>query len=468
MSIETRSVEHKKSPILDLHIIKKIRIPSIVEILARHYVWIIVVIGLLFIFLQTLEHQSPVGLSRFFYYDEVILIVLWLSITGLLTKTMLGALTKKNEAIQILKVKHDLGMELSASQDINELSSRIVRQLASILPSTEIKLFLYNKETCWFTLASAQGVVGGVHESSLRQGFDPMLCRRCFLQTRQSLHSLQSCKQSDGIGPIPKQNGYCLLLNQGTMPIGLLFFSPSPQNQLTIGEKDLLEKVSGDLSGSLQAVLAKKAREEILLTQKIHTIQLDIARDLHDTIGQNISYLRMMLEKLSDADLQGRSETAVEIRRMSDVANESYDLVRGTLAVLQSGSPTDLAPLFAKHGAVVAERSSIKISYTHHGVPKSLSAKKIRQLFYVFREALSNIEKHAHANQVKVDMNWKKDHLILTISDDGRGFDPQKLDGEDHYGLKFMHQRTEQIRGELSIVSELNLGTKILIFVPYE
>jgi PAS domain S-box-containing protein len=207
--------------------------------------------------------------------------------------------------------------------------------------------------------------------------------------------------------------------------------------------------------------------KEKMLTETIHTMQIDIARDLHDTVGQNISFLRLKLDHLSDANLSG-TEIQTEIKNMAKVAYESYDLVRGTLAVLQSENVTDLFRVFVRYANQVEERSRIKIDFVNDGEPKLLSAHQMRQLFYIFREALSNIEKHSSASQVFIKMVWSEDLLTLFIFDNGCGIETAKLQSDGHYGLKFMRDRAALLNGSISIDSEVDAGMHITVSVPYE
>jgi signal transduction histidine kinase len=196
-------------------------------------------------------------------------------------------------------------------------------------------------------------------------------------------------------------------------------------------------------------------------------MQIDIARDLHDTLGQNISYLRLKLDHLSESN-QPPTDLQMELRNMSKAANESYDLIRGTLAVLQLENPNNLLHLFTQYADQIEERSNIIVVFITRGEPKLLSANQIRQLFYVFREALSNIEKYAHASQVTISMLWDDSVLLLGIIDNGRGVDLTGAQENGHYGIKFMQDRIALLNGSFSIDSAIDGGTKITVKVPYE
>jgi PAS domain S-box-containing protein len=217
----------------------------------------------------------------------------------------------------------------------------------------------------------------------------------------------------------------------------------------------------------IESEIQERNRREKQLTQMLHSMQLEIARDLHDTIGQNIGYLRMRLDYLDEKRPPYReNDLQADLKQMSQVANESYDLVRGTLAILQLKNPGDLFQLFKRYAGQVVERSGLAIEFSDDGRVGELSTYQMRQLFYVFREALSNIEKHSGANQAHVEICLEDGALKLCITDNGRGFDPDRSLANGHYGLKFMRERTEMMNGSFQLTSGPGAGTRIAVSVP--
>ena len=195
---------------------------------------------------------------------------------------------------------------------------------------------------------------------------------------------------------------------------------------------------------SMEKELILRNEKEALLTKSMHTLQLEMARDLHDTIGQNIGYLRMKLDYLSEAQYNNSQlDLHSEFLNMLNVANESYNLVRGTLQILQSGGLVNPISLFTQYASQVEQRSPFNVKVSTQGEAKPLSPNQIRQIFFVFREALSNIEKHAKASEVSVDLEWKNDQFTMDIIDNGIGFSPQDIQYNNHYGLQFMQERIE-------------------------
>jgi PAS domain S-box-containing protein len=229
-----------------------------------------------------------------------------------------------------------------------------------------------------------------------------------------------------------------------------------------ISNRDITERKQAEQQ------IRERNQKEQMLTQTIHTLQLDMARDLHDTLGQNISFLRMKLDYLDSRKIRKQSELQMEIQNMARAANESYDLLRGTLAMLQSADSTDLYRLLTRYTGQIEERSTFKVDFSSQGEPRPIAAPRLRQLFYIFREILNNIEKHARASQVTIEMLWNADHLKLIVSDNGQGFDVNQTQFGGHYGLKFMRERVELLNGSLTLRSEPGSGTNVAVLIPYE
>jgi signal transduction histidine kinase len=83
-------------------------------------------------------------------------------------------------------------------------------------------------------------------------------------------------------------------------------------------------------------------------------------------------------------------------------------------------------------------------------------------IYRVCQEALNNVAKHAAASLVKIHLRHEENAIELSISDDGRGFDPERTTS-GHYGLSMMHERAEGVGAHLSITSLPGYGTELTI-----
>jgi signal transduction histidine kinase len=90
----------------------------------------------------------------------------------------------------------------------------------------------------------------------------------------------------------------------------------------------------------------------------------------------------------------------------------------------------------------------------------SISNEMAAQVYFIAKEALNNIERHADARRVEVTLKRNNGQVVLQVSDDGRGFDEAQVDAE-RFGLQGMYERAEMIGAQLSVNSRVGQGTVV-------
>ena len=179
-----------------------------------------------------------------------------------------------------------------------------------------------------------------------------------------------------------------------------------------------------------------------------------IARELHDDISQQIALLGLALSNAgSAADARARlSSLAQSVRELS------HHLHPASLQYL--GLVGALAALRDEH-----VRSGRSVHFAHNDVPESLSPELSLCLFRVAQETVQNAAKHSNASQVSVELSRIHDALVMTVTDDGVGFDVEKARGKG-LGLLSIRERVEASGGTVSIESHPDRGTRFVIQVP--
>ena len=186
-----------------------------------------------------------------------------------------------------------------------------------------------------------------------------------------------------------------------------------------------------------------------------------IARELHDTIAQNLRYCKSLCESNSLKDL----------KKLSDVLSKSLVEVRSMSYNL---SPPDITKndfLFCIKNLCEEfneiRNFSIRLSIIENTDAAFLSKDEILNLYRIVQEALTNIMKHAKADEAVIMIrNNNEDEaegLYIYISDDGLGFDTENIDSRKHYGIQGMKKRASLIGAALNITSTPGEGTQISI-----
>jgi signal transduction histidine kinase len=203
---------------------------------------------------------------------------------------------------------------------------------------------------------------------------------------------------------------------------------------------------------------SKRAREEAVLTERHR-----IARELHDAVSQTLfsaTILADVLPRLWDRDENVGRERLLELR----------ELTRGALAemrtLLHELRPsalvqTSMEDLLRQLTEALIARGRVPIGLTIEGEFDLPPDVKIA-LYRIAQEALNNVIKHARANSASVSLYGDSHNLLLTILDDGRGFDPDDVMGE-HLGLDIMQERAQAIRATLAVRSEPGAGTEVSV-----
>jgi len=203
------------------------------------------------------------------------------------------------------------------------------------------------------------------------------------------------------------------------------------------------------------------------LTSKLLNSQEDerrnISKELHDDLGQNLLVVKnkLLLSKHKN-DLSNNVDDVLHIldNSIQDISNISHLLHPSELETL--GLTQSIESMIDR----LASSSDLKIINKLDNIDKFFEAKERINIYRIIQESLNNVLKHSKAANVVLSSIVKKNKLVLSIKDDGLGFDTsisQSKSTKPHLGLKSMNERAFMLNGELSINSSVNKGTEIII-----
>ena len=204
----------------------------------------------------------------------------------------------------------------------------------------------------------------------------------------------------------------------------------------------------------MQRKRQKRQAEQQLHLSRLHEERARIARDLHDDLGNRMSELQLICERLASAE--GSAETTRSYAEtLKNRILESLSALDDTVWLLRPAAETldRVGSTLQSIAERYLESSGIRLSFKVTGLQAYLIPSFLRQaLALTLKELLRNIVRHSQAKHVEVCLNQGDGHLILRVSDNGQGLDVEKARSQGR-GLFHMSRRVEELHGALDIQS---------------
>jgi two-component system sensor histidine kinase UhpB len=197
--------------------------------------------------------------------------------------------------------------------------------------------------------------------------------------------------------------------------------------------------------------------------------QTRIAREIHDELGQQITGLKMdvaWLKKKLTTNVEPMTIQA-KLNTMTGLLDETVRTIRKISSELRPSILDDIGLVAALEwqSQEFEKRFQVTVHFSSDSKELQVPTPIATGLFRIFQESLTNVARHAEANTVKATLQQENDHILLTITDDGKGFaiDPTK---KQTLGMLGMKERALMIGADLTIKSEPGKGTTVTISVP--
>jgi two-component system sensor histidine kinase UhpB len=241
--------------------------------------------------------------------------------------------------------------------------------------------------------------------------------------------------------------------------------------KVDITERKLAEEATresqADLNASHQEIKSLAGR--LIASQEVERAR--IARDLHDDLSQQIAVLSIALSviKRQVTGLPDAADLARDVASVQQRAAALAENIRGLSHDLHPSAleRAGLVAALTAHCADIERHHRLAVTFRADGDFKSTSGETALCLYRVAQEGLRNVLTHANARHAEVRLRRAGDFAELSIADDGRGFDIGTASRSRHsLGLVSIGERVRLIGGTLSIITELNLGTRLHVQVP--
>lgn len=233
----------------------------------------------------------------------------------------------------------------------------------------------------------------------------------------------------------------------------------------------VMSNITASKSEQLELISSRQQLAE--LSAHIETVKEQerarIAREIHDDMGGNLTAIKMALallvRRLPEHDT-GLREKAAYVDTLIDRTIESVHRIAGDLrpSVLDFG----LLATVAWQALEFESQTGITCTFETNKDDIQIPSDHATALFRIVQEALTNISKHADANQVVIRLTRKDELVQLEIADDGRGLMPDDCVKPKSFGIRGMRERALALGCDFLIEGEKNKGTRIAITLPLD
>ncbi|MBD0380140.1 HAMP domain-containing sensor histidine kinase [Paenibacillus sedimenti] len=211
---------------------------------------------------------------------------------------------------------------------------------------------------------------------------------------------------------------------------------------------------------------AEAIRDQELTENAVMEERRRLARDLHDTVSQELFAIHMSASSLPKILERNPDAASGVMNQLIQMSHHAQKQMRGLISQLR---PIELNDMSLQEAL---EKWFPEYCRTHElqgqldvVVGESMSEAIEHQFFLIIQEGLANVIKHASAKQVRLAIHEREHQYVLQLQDDGQGFERSDIPSASH-GLSTMRERAQKLGGEVEIDSKPGAGTRVRVKIP--
>lgn len=367
-----------------------------------------------------------------------------------------------------LNALNEVSREIASQLDVRQVLTSVTAKAATLLSGDAAMLCLLDEAGHYLQLEAASGVAIAATNTEPASSVD--LAAEVLSSRRALVCSHGRCIGGCNLLTNAQAASHVVApLRIGENVIGALCVSSSRPNHFADEEAEVVTKLANTAAVALQnAQLYAQAERAAALEERNR-----IAADMHDGLGQTLSYLGLVTDQTVDLLADGQGEAALaQLERIRQTIEQGTRQVRQTIEHLldRPRSTPELSDLVQQTACEVAEKYGAQVQCRGERDAGQLSRQAAEQIINITREATENACRHAHAQVIRVHSGRENGHGYVRIEDDGCGFDPAAPGAEPrgHFGLQVMKARAAHIGGKCLIESAPGAGTRVTLTFPRE
>ena len=367
-----------------------------------------------------------------------------------------------SQRTQELETLNEVSREISSRLDIQQVLNSVTEKARTLLGGEVASLCLVDTNQHWIKLQAISGPQHAVVGDTMRadEGFADTI-----LTGDQAMTcGVSSCRSGCRMLSAEYRTSHLAApLRVGDRVIGALCVGSPIQDRFAAEGADMLTKLA-----NVAAVAMENAR---LFAQAERLATLEerrrVATEMHDGLGQTLSYLGLMTDQVVEFLADGREGAALErLNKTRETIGKATRDVRRAINSLMDETPVQTDLCANLRGALdqIASEHNLKAEWRMDaGSAPECSPQVAEQVYNITREALVNAASHANATQVGVQVGRNNADYFVTVEDDGQGFDASQPAPGGHFGLRIMQARAKHIGGTVEIQSMPGRGTRVTL-----
>lgn len=380
-------------------------------------------------------------------------------------------------ANQTLTLFYDFSKQLTSTPVSLHKLDELITDFGSLFPHLDFTLCIQSN-----ILTNKNSIA--LHDDRMKELCTKLSCDNCSIKADVYTRTFPITHQNVEFGELkvrPKSAPMTFKAafnEQGPQSASRIKMVEIDSGYLDIKTSELIVALTNLVSTALSLRRQRQQDHQLILLEERSTI----ARELHDSLAQSLSYLKIQVSVLekhlkisinkdSESAFDKQSETKVwqHIGQIKIGLNSAYQELRDLLTTfrLTIDSANFDAALY-EAAAEFATRGHFDIKVDNQILSLNLTATEQVHLIQIIREALSNISRHAEAKRVTINLGYddETNYVAMTVNDDGIGISGT-VDQTQHHGLMIMKERACQLGGDLLITENLPTGTSVIVrFVP--
>lgn len=384
------------------------------------------------------------------------------------------------KANQVLSLFYDFSKSLTTSQVSLYRLDALIADFSKTLPHLEFTLCIQNKY-----ITNKNSIV--LHGDQMKELCKKLSCDSCITKNGEYTKTYPIVHQQEAFGELRVRPKSALVMNRSFIAddginnnetsnyitpeqrirmteVRNIFPFSSPE--LDAQNNELIVSLTNLISTALSLRKQRQQEHQLILFEERSTI----ARELHDSLAQSLSYLKIQVSVLERHLKNQMSEPEApaiyqNIEQIKVGLGSAYRQLRDLLVTFRLTIDNDnFDEALHEAASEFALKGGFIIKVNNDIMTLNLSAHEQIDLIQIAREALSNISRHAQAQNVEIHLQYEEGdkHILMRIIDDGVGMSGS-VDQTQHHGLMIMKERAHNIGGELIVTDNKPRGTIITV-----